>query len=152
MLQRLLFGGEGGGSRLADAGLLLLRVFAGLTLALTHGWSKVTDPAGIIAGAGKLGFPAPTLSGWAAALSEFLGGILLALGLLTRPAAFFIAFTMFVAAALVHARDPFAMKEMALLYFCIALCFMLTGAGRYGLDTLIHRRREGRGFPVSSSR
>ena len=68
--------------RLADAGLLLLRVFAGLSLAGAHGWSKVTNPSGIIKGAGDLGFPAPALFGWAAALSEFLGGLLLAIGLL----------------------------------------------------------------------
>ena len=48
MLRNLLFGGTGGGSKLADAGLALLRVYAGLAMALTHGWAKLQNPESII--------------------------------------------------------------------------------------------------------
>ena len=142
MLKRLLFGGEGAGSALADVGLLLLRVFAGLTMAVAHGWKKVADPSGIIENAAGLGFPMPALFGWAAALSEFLGGLLLAVGLLTRPSALLIAVTMAVAGFLRHASDPFQKKELAFVYLAVAICFVLTGSGRYGVDPLIQPRRK----------
>jgi putative oxidoreductase len=150
----LLFGGDGGGSVLADVGLMLLRGFFGLTLALTHGLGKVRNPSGIIEGARAMGFPAPTLFGWAAGLAEFAGGLLLALGLFTRPSAFLVACTMGVAAFVRHARDPFGVKELALVYLLIALCFLLTGSGRLGLDALLRhlfgrRSRDPAGFPVA---
>jgi len=50
-----------------------------------------------VQGVANLGFPAPALFAWAAALAEFLGGLLVFLGLGTRVAAAFAAFTMVVA-------------------------------------------------------
>ena len=150
MFKQLMFGGDGGRSSLADVGLLLLRVFAGLSMALGHGWSKVQDPSKIINGVKGMGLPAPGLMGVAAMLAEFLGGLLLAIGLATRPSAFLIGCTMAVAAFVAHARDPYLVKERALLFLAIALCFMFTGSGRYGADAMFWRRRraEGRGFEV----
>jgi putative oxidoreductase len=143
-LYPILFGGDGGGSRVADAGLLLVRLFAGLALAFAHGAGKMPPSERFAAGVAELGFPAPEVFAWAAGLSEFLGGLLLAIGLLTRPAALAIAFTMGVAAFGRHAADPFADKEKALLFLAVALMFLLVGSGRYGLDRLIYRRRDDR--------
>lgn len=140
MLKQILFGGESGLSALANAGLALLRIFAGVSLAAAHGLGKITAPEQIIAGTEKMGFPAPFLFGWAAALAEFLGGAFLALGLFTRLSSFFIAFTMFVAAFGVHLNDPFQKKELALLYFFIALCFLLKGAGDWSVDAFFRKR------------
>lgn len=155
ILRDILVGGAGGRSVVADAGLLVLRLMAGLSMAFAHGLSKVKDPAMVVKGADSLGFPAPTLFGWAAALSEFLGGILLAVGLFTRPAGFFVACTMATAAFMAHARDPFARKEMALLYLAISVALLLTGSGRFGLDPVVRGLLWGRkggsdapGFPV----
>ena len=148
MLKQLLFGGPGGGSRLADGGLLVLRVFTGLAMALAHGWTKLQDPSMVINGVAEKGFPVPTVSAWLAILAEFGGGLLLALGLATRPAAFLIAFTMAVAGLVVHAKDPFDKKELAFMYLAIAITFMFTGSGRYGVDPLLRGRRSGRGFSM----
>ena len=150
VIRDILFGGAGGRSPLADAGLAVLRVTSGFLMAYGHGLAKVKDPSMIIKGAEGLGFPAPTFFGWMAALSEFGGGILLALGLATRPAAFFIACTMATAAFMAHARDPLARKEMALLYLAIAALFLLAGAGRFGLDALL-RRRGARATPATAT-
>jgi putative oxidoreductase len=65
---------------------------------------------------------------WAAALSEFLGGIFLALGLFTRLAAFFIACTMLVAILGVHAADPYQKKELAFMYFFVAAAVHVKGS------------------------
>src|SRR3712207_649516 len=140
LLRDILIGGAGGRSPLADAGLAVLRVTAGFLMAYGHGLGKVKDPSMIIKGAGGLGFPAPTFFGWMAALSELGGGIPLALGLATRPAGFLLACTMATAAFMAHARDPLARKEMALLYLAIAVLFVLTGSGRFGLDALLRGR------------
>ena len=137
----ILFGGSGGASKAVDVGLALLRLLAGVALAVNHGAAKIKDPSQIISGADRLGFPAPTLFGWMAAISEFFGGILLALGLATRPAAFLVACTMFTAAFMAHSGDNFAKREPALLFLFIAVLYLIAGSGRYGVDALIRRKR-----------
>lgn len=127
-------------STVTDAGLLLVRLFAGLMLAFGHGLGKLPPSERFVSGVAGMGFPLPFLFAWAAALSEFLGGIFVAIGLLTRPAAFFIAMTMTTAAFIRHAPDPFSSKEKALLFLAIALCLVIAGAGRYSIDRLLVRR------------
>lgn len=117
--------------------LALLRVFVGLCMAFSHGLGKIPPNEMLIGGVQALGFPMPELFAWAAGLAEFAGGVLLALGLLTRPAAAFVVFTMAVAAFGAHAADPFAKKEMALLYLFTALFFVIHGAGRWSIDNVL---------------
>ncbi len=139
MLKKILFDGEDGLSLPANAGLTLLRIFAGIALALAHGSGKLPPSEGFVGATAKLGFPAPEFFAWAAALSEFLGGILLALGLFTRVAAFLIAATMLVALVGVHGADPFQKQELAFLYFFIALAFMLKGSGDWSIDSFLRK-------------
>jgi putative oxidoreductase len=77
-------------------------------------------------------------------LSEFVGGLLLALGLLTRPAATFVLITLTVAAVDIHSGDPFAKRELALAYAVVALSLMLGGGGRYSLDRALFWRSQDR--------
>ena len=140
MLKRILFGGESGLSVPANVGLALLRIFAGAALVLAHGTGKI-PPGGLVEKAAEIGFPAPTVFAWAAALSEVVGGALLALGLCTRPAAFFIACTMLTALLGVHLHDPFGTQEKAFLYFFIAIAFLFTGSGDLSVDSLLRGRR-----------
>ena len=97
-----------------DIGLLVLRLGAGLFMAFGHGFGKIPPSDGFIGGVEKLGLPMPIFFAWMAAFSEFLGGLLIALGLFTRPAAFFWICTMGTAAFIRHADDPFSAKEKAL--------------------------------------
>ena len=139
MLKKILFGGESGLSPLANTGLTLLRIFAGAALALSHGIGKMPPSDGFVEATAKLGFPLPGVFVWAAALSEFLGGAFLALGLFTRVSSFFIAFTMLVALLGVHRADPFQKQELAFLYFFIALAFMLKGSGDWSIDSFLRK-------------
>jgi putative oxidoreductase len=147
-----------------DLGLLILRL-AGGGLALAHGWGKVISlSAGqgerLIAGVAELGFPAPGLFAWAAALAEFVGGLLVVIGLGTRVAAAFAAFTMIVAAfgrhkAHLHLLGLLGLQqntpemlrawgnpELALVYLCAFLAIALIGPGRFALDAMIGRGRK----------
>ncbi|WII73507.1 DoxX family protein [Bdellovibrio sp. 22V] len=123
-----------------DLALAMLRVFIGATMAFSHGLGKIPPPEMLVQGVSSLGFPMPEMFAWSAGLAEFVGGLLLAIGFLTRPAAAFVVFTMGVAAFAVHAADPFAKKEMALLYFFAALFFVLHGAGRWSVDHLLTKK------------
>jgi putative oxidoreductase len=120
--------------------LLILRLGSG-ALMLTHGWPKLTK---LLSGA-EIAFPDPiglgsTLSFILVILAEFLGSIMIMMGLATRFAAFALAFTMAVAVFIVHADDPFAKMEMGLLYFLIFSIFILSGSGKYGLDAFISKK------------
>lgn len=125
-----------------DAAALVLRVTFGLSLALMHGLNKLRAPQAFLENVARHGFPAPTLLGWLAILSEFVGGLLLALGLFTRSAAASIAATLLIAAFKVHGNDPFAKKELALAYAVVGLAFLLSGPGRYALDAVLQRKRQ----------
>ena len=110
-------------------------------MAFAHGVGKIPPSEGFTKGIADMGFPVPNWFAWAAGLSEFGGGILIALGLMTRPASFFLGVTMFVAAFIRHAADPFMRKEKALLFLSVAVFFTLVGAGRYSLDRIIRPAR-----------
>lgn len=145
-----------------DVALLVLRL-TGLGLAFGHGWGKVQ---GLAAGDGRfiesvasLGFPAPAVFAWAAALSEFLGGLLVALGLGTRIAAIAAAATMVVAAFLRHkahlhllswlgvsrasedALKSWGNPELALVYLAAFVTIALVGPGWLALETFVGDRK-----------
>lgn len=122
-----------------DIGILLLRVGTGLFMAFGHGLGKIPPSDGFIGSVEKLGLPIPVFFAWMAGLSEFFGGLLIALGLFTRPAAFFWICTMGTAAFIRHAQDPFASKEKALLYLTVGFCLIFTGGGKYSLSKALFK-------------
>ena len=127
-----------------DAAMLLMRVWLGVAM-MTHGWPKVSgNMVRFTAGVNEMGFPAPEVFAWVAALTEFVGGLLIALGLGTRINAVLIALTMFVAAFIRHAPDPFGRKELPITYIVMAIAILILGPGRYALDRLIHSARQRR--------
>lgn len=122
-----------------DLGLLLFRLFVGLAMAFAHGLGKLPPSDQFIGGVGSMGFPVPIVFAWAAALSEFLGGLFIAGGLLTRWAALFLGGTMAIAGFVAHAADPFMRKEMAFLYLSACVLLLFSGAGKYSLDRIIRK-------------
>lgn len=118
----------------ASFGLLLLRLGTGLSMALGHGWGKLQSWSEL-----SKTFPDPlgigsTYSLAGALLGELVGPVMIALGLGTRVAAIPAAFTMGVAVFVIHAADPFAKQEKALLFLLAFVAILFTGAGRYSLD------------------
>ncbi len=140
MIKSLFFGYTEIKNENVNFGMVLLRIFGGLALALGHGINKLPPSEGFIEGVADLGLPAAGFHAWMSAIAEFFGGLVLALGLATRPAALLIGINMGVAAFLQHGGEGFEAKEKALLFFFIALFFFVTGAGKYSIDKLINRR------------
>ena len=76
-------------------------------------------------------------------VGALVGGALVAVGLLTRPAAALAAFTMLVALYR-HRVDPFAKWELAILYLVVMVAVAVRGAGRLSIDERIARIRRRR--------
>jgi putative oxidoreductase len=123
---------------LQPVSLLLLR----LTLALiffTHGYPKLAGSGPMMRGF----FVQHGMPGWfvfAAGILEVFGGILVALGLFTRPAAFLLAMEMGVALWKVHsAKGYLAVHEYEFPLALAAACFALAtvGAGLLSFDHLL---------------
>lgn len=121
--------------------LLLLRLVVGIAF-LYHGWGKIQTPFSWM----PPDAPIPGFFQFLAAISEFGGGLALLLGLLTRLAMLGMGFTMLVATA-THKfmmNDPFVATEkgggsyeLALVYFSIAVLFLVVGPGKFSLDAKI---------------
>ena len=139
-LKKILFATSPESSFANEVSITLLRVFAGLAMAFGHGLGKIPPSEKFLEGVAELGFPMPEFFGWAAGISEFVGGLLLAAGLLTRPSGLFIAITMAVAGLIRHADDPFKAKELAFLYLFVGIAFAVRGAGKFSIDALLHRK------------
>jgi len=140
--------------RYRDHGLLILRVGVGVIF-MFHGWPKICGGVemwtrlGGAVGIFGIGF-APVFWGFMAAASEFGGGLLLALGLLARPAAFFMFCTMVVASAFhISAGDGFAIYCHALKLVFVFAGLLLTGPGKFSLDSVLSQVLRGRGAPTS---
>ncbi|HAA76445.1 TPA: DoxX family protein [Candidatus Latescibacteria bacterium] len=142
MSMGFLFGGSSIQGTAANIGLAILRIFSGLAMALAHGIEKVPPSERMITNLGNMGFPLPNLFAWAAGSAELFGGVFLAAGFMTRISAFFVSFTMVIAAFVAHAGDPFGRKEKALLFLCIGVMYLLVGAGKYSIDALIKKQDE----------
>lgn len=136
----IIFSDGSSGHPLMHLGLLLLRIYAGVSIAQA-GLDKLPTSNWFAADVAELGFPFPKLFAFAAVMSEFAGGWLLVVGLLTRPAGLLLSVTMGVAAFASHAEVPFFAIHESRLYFWIFVTLTLTGAGRISLD---HLARNGR--------
>jgi len=124
-------------------GLLVLRVGVGIAF-MAHGFPKLFmgGAAGLAKGMGAAGIPGGITGAYMAGTAEFFGGIALLLGLLTRPAAFVMAFTMAVALSYHFSKgDNYQTYSHALESGILFLSLLIAGPGKYSFDRLIWRAR-----------
>ncbi|WP_433716297.1 DoxX family protein [Nocardia sp. CA-084685] len=134
-----------------DLGLLVLRVAVGLTMA-AHGAQKLFGwfNGGGLDGTGAFftmsGYPSGKAMAVVAGLSETLGGLALAIGLLTPLAAAALVGTLLNAIAVKWGGGFFAPKgiEYELILTLAAASLALTGPGRYAVDRVIPTLRNHR--------
>lgn len=112
--------------------LSLLRIMSGLLL-LQHGTTKyLSIPIGPMNNA------SPFSMGGAAGILELIGGVLLVIGLFTRPVAFVLSGTMAVAYFYAHALRGFFPilngGELAALYCFVFLYLAAAGGGAWSVD------------------
>ena len=119
---------------------LLLRIAAGVMFMQAGGMKLFGWFGGMPGGATLETFSQV----WFGGVLEFFGGILIAIGLLTRPVAFILSGEMAVAYWQFHAPNgmwPIQNHgETAVLYCFLFLFFAAYGAGRYSLDALLWRK------------
>ena len=135
-------------------GVALVRLGLGASMTY-HGLSKLLPPpgqahAGFFAGANyfstfivSLGLP--FFLGYLSVAAEFLGGLLLLLGLATRGAAFVVAINMLVALFSVNLRHGLTGSEYTLALIVMALALVLAGGGALSLDRLLTNAQDPRG-------
>ena len=124
-----------------DIGLLALRL-ALATVFGVHGYVKILGGHldRTVALFMTVNIPAPEIMAWVIGVLELGGGVLLVVGLWTRPVAALLAVEMAIVLARVRWAQGFlgaAEFEVVLLAACLALT--TTGAGRFSLDA--SRRR-----------
>lgn len=124
-------------TRFQEPTYLLLRLFSGFLFSC-HGFQKLLGWMG-----GEVRSQPLMI---AAGVIELVGGLAIALGLLTPLVAFLSAGQMAVAYLMAHAsRDFWPIQnggELALVYMCIFLFLMTKGSGPWSLDAILFKRVE----------
>lgn len=123
-----------------DVALLCLRIGSG-ALFIAHGWPKLSDLAGNVALWQHLHLPLPAVLGPVQAAVEFLGGILLLCGLLTRLVALLLVVDV-VGAILVVDIHTGAIIGLEWLAMWVSLALLGSGAGSWSLDAFLRNRRK----------
>ncbi|SHM81750.1 DoxX family protein [Phytopseudomonas punonensis] len=130
----------------AGYGLTILRVLVGITFAAhgsqkLFGWFGGYGLAGVAQWMESIGLAPGYLMALLAGSAEFFGGLALIIGLLVRPAAAVLTFTLVVAIFSVHIGNGFFMSnngyEFALALMAATLALLVDGAGRLSLDKRI---------------
>jgi putative oxidoreductase len=134
-------------STLKSPMMLAVRLYWGFQFAQT-GWGKLHHLDKITAFFASLNIPFPGLNAPFISTLEFAGGILLGVGLLSRPIAFLLACNMFVAywtadreALTSIFSDPgkFYVADPYTFLFA-SLMVLIFGAGLFSVDTLVAKR------------
>jgi putative oxidoreductase len=128
--------------KLQPVGLVAMRIALGAVM-IVHGYPKVTGIQGVEKMLASMGIP--TWMAYLTAGAEFIGGILILLGLLTRPAALAILIDMIVAIAKVHWKNGLVGQgnyQLPMSLAALSLALIFFGAGPIALDAIIGRGRK----------
>ena len=123
-----------------NLGLFLLRLGVGVNMVCLHGWERVRHYSARVGN-----FPDPLGMGprhslMLAVAAEFVGGILVTLGLAGRLAALLLAFSTCVTFYSGEAGLPWRQREATLLYLTASLAILMLGCGRWALDSVVWKR------------
>lgn len=113
----------------------ILRVVAGVLL-VTHGFGKISNPFGAVGMVESLGFYPGAFWSPLLAATEFFGGILIAIGLFTRPAAFAAMIVLLVTVYFhgIVKAEGLGGAEKSILWAAIFLFFAVRGGNAHSVD------------------
>lgn len=127
---------------------VVIRIVLGIIF-IAHGAQKLFGAfggpgmAGVVSGFDHMGLHPAVFWAWLVALVEFLGGLGVFFGLLTRLAALALAVDMLVAIVLVHGKHGLFMQnsgfEYPLALLAMAVSLILSGPGVLALDNLVRK-------------
>lgn len=122
-------------SGMHDWAYTLFRVVIGLAL-VVHGYPKILDPMKAVGMVEGLGFYPGVLWAPLLAATEFFGGILIAVGFLTRPAALAATFVLLVTVWFhwITQSQGYSGAEKSILWAAAMFLVFVRGAGRHSID------------------
>lgn len=126
---------------------MLLRVVVGITM-IYNSWSKVLPAGGLrnaymhhhLLGSMEhfndfvVTLHLPRWLGYVSTITEFVGGLFLLVGLLTRFWAALLAINMLVALVTVNLRHGYSASQYSIALVAMALMLLTAGSGSYSLD------------------
>jgi putative oxidoreductase len=122
---------------LQPVGAFLMRLALGISMSV-HGYEKVIPHGALVHYAHYIvSLGMPYWLGYVSAYTEFVGGILLIIGLLTRFAAAMVAINMFVAFFFVGIHQGFGIYNYILALAALGMMLMFYGAGSVSIDRKI---------------
>lgn len=108
------------------------------------GWFGGYGLEGVGAWMNSIGLSPGYIMAFLAGSAEFFGGLFILIGLLVRPSAAVLAFTMLVAIFSVHISNGLFMSnngyEFGLALFAGALSLAISGAGRFSIDKILAKK------------
>lgn len=123
-----------------DLAALLLRFIIG-GMFIYHGYIKIENYSTYMPLMKDIIGIGPKLSFNLIIMAEFGGGLLVALGLLTRLAILPIFTCMVIAYFIAHKNDAFMMKMLPFVYMWLCLPIFVLGSGKWSVDGLIFSRK-----------
>jgi putative oxidoreductase len=127
-------------NRFQALGALVMRLALG-SIMVRYGYAKIIPSGALYSFSHMVGrMHMPVWLGYVAAFTEFFGGMLLVVGLLTRIAAFMTAVDMAVAVIKVHLHGGIMGPTgfaLPLALFAISVMLVFTGCGWLGLDDFV---------------
>ena len=137
MLKRFLFPVKPDGTFISVILLIVRVVFGGMLM--NHGidkWANYQELSAVFPDPLGIGSP---LSLGLAIFGELACSMAFIIGFLYRLAMIPMIFTMCVAFFIVHADDPFAVKELAFVYLVVFVLMYIVGPGKFAVDRWISK-------------
>lgn len=125
-----------------DSGLAFIRIIVGAFM-IFHGW-EVFDAEKMkvyLTWDSFKGFSSPSFMVYMGKIAELIAGILMTIGLFTRPATLVLIFTMLYISFLVGHGKVWYEDQHPFLFVLLGLVFFFTGPGKLSVDQLLFRNK-----------